>query len=123
MIETCIHCHKSGPLEGPGGELVPTSYPNFAHQRCLAAADSNLDLDALATASLQFTALADELPACPHRDALQLAAHIAHSLSSLRVAVSEVIIEAGERDSFDIIDAVRELRRALEATAKGGTDA
>jgi hypothetical protein len=119
MIETCLYCGKSGALDGPGGELVPTGYPNFAHQRCLAAADDSLGADTLATASLQFTSLADELPACPHRDALRLAARIANSLSSLRVAVSKVILEAGERDSFDIVDAARELRRALEDAAKG----
>jgi hypothetical protein len=118
MIETCIHCHNSGPLEGPGGELVPAGYPNFAHQRCLAATNP-FDLDGLATASLHFTALADELPACPHRDALRLAADIAHRLSDLRSKVMHVIIAAGERENFDLVDAVRELRRALEETAKG----
>ena len=120
MIETCVHCDESGPLDGAGGELVPANYPNFAHQRCLAAADDSLDLDTLATASLQLSALADELPACPHRDALRLATRIARSLSNLRSEVTLVIIlDAGERENFDIVDAVRELRRALEETAKG----
>jgi hypothetical protein len=79
----------------------------------------HLGADTLATASLQFTALAAELPAaCPHRDALRLAADIANSLSSLRVAVSAIVVTAAERENFDIVDAVRELRRALEETAK-----
>ena len=122
MIETCIHCGKSGPLDGPGGELVPAGYPDFAHQRCLAAADDGLGIGALATASLQFSALADKLPACPHRDALRLAGRIANSLSSLRCAVSEVVLDF---DGWKItpIDATRALRRALEEAAKGGDHA
>ncbi len=78
-----------------------------------------LDLDSLATAGLHFAALAEELPACPHRDALWLATRIAHSLSTLRSEVTHVILEAGARDNFDIVDAVRELRRALEEAARG----
>ena len=78
--------------------------------------DERLDLDALATAWLQFTALADELPACPHRDALLLAACIADTLSNLRSAVSEVIIHL-DLGKLTIADAARELRRALEEAA------
>jgi hypothetical protein len=79
--------------------------------------DDRLGIDTLATAWLQFTALADELPACPHRDALRLAADIADGLSSLRSMVSEVIIKTGG-DNFTTVDAARELRRALEEAAE-----
>jgi hypothetical protein len=83
-----------------------------------AMTDDRLGLDTLAAARLQFSALADELPDCPHRDALRLAAEIVNSLSGLRVQVSEVILTASERENFDIVDAVRELRRAIEETSK-----
>jgi hypothetical protein len=71
---------------------VPAGYPHFAHRRCLDA-DDRLGPDALASAQLQFTALADKLPACLHRDALRLASRIADSLPELRVQVSEMILE------------------------------
>jgi hypothetical protein len=75
---------------------------------------ATLDLDALATAWLHFTALADELPACPHRDALKLAAEIADALSNVRGKVSDVIGNLENRAGFDAVDAARELRHALE---------
>jgi hypothetical protein len=74
-----------------------------------------LDLDALTTAWLQFTALADELPACPHRDAVRLAARIADSLCTL---VSDIVINIEARDNFTAVDAARKLRWALEHAAK-----
>jgi hypothetical protein len=80
-----------------------------------------LGLDTLATARLQFAALADELPACPHRDALRLAVRIVDSLSSLRTGVSEIIIHL-DLGKFDRVDAARELRHAMDAAANEGGD-
>jgi hypothetical protein len=84
-------------------------------------ADDRLELDTLATARLQFAALADELPDCPHRDALRLATRIIDSLSSLRCRVSECILIPVLEDfsgPYGSAYAVRELRRALEETAR-----
>jgi hypothetical protein len=80
-----------------------------------------LDLDALSSAWLQFTALADELPACPHRDALQLAADITNSLSNVRSEVTHVIIGLDEK-KLTTTDAARELRLAKHRAA-GADDA
>jgi hypothetical protein len=79
----------------------------------------HLDPDALSSAWLQFTALADELPACPHRDALRLAADIANSLSNLRADMTCTIVALDEK-KLTTIDAARELRRAKHRAA-GGT--
>jgi hypothetical protein len=78
---------------------------------------TTLGIDALARAQLHFYALAHEAPTVEIGAALRLAADITDSLSDLRNEVSEVIIRASG-DNFDIVDAVRELRRALEETAK-----
>jgi hypothetical protein len=81
----------------------------------------HLDLDALSSAWLQFTALADELPACLHRDALQLAADTTNSLSDLRADEMRTIIALDER-KLTTADAARELRLAKNRAA-GGYDA
>jgi hypothetical protein len=78
----------------------------------------NLD-DALATAWLQFTALADELPACPHKNALRLAAEITDSMMNLRAAVQGAIIDQEASDNFTAVDMARELRRALAESIPG----
>jgi hypothetical protein len=78
----------------------------------------HLDLDALSSAWLQFTALADELPGCPRRDALHLAADITNSLSNLRSEVTHVIIGLDE-GMLNIVGAARELRLAKHRAAGG----
>jgi hypothetical protein len=78
---------------------------------------SSLSLDTLAAAWLAFQAIAEILPDGPQRHALRLAGRIATSLSDLRSEVSEVITKS-ETDNFRVVDAARELRRALEETAK-----
>jgi hypothetical protein len=78
---------------------------------------TTLRIDTLATAWLQFTELADDMPAGKVRDSLRLAASITDSLSNLRSAVSTVIIEL-ELGHLAIVDAARELRHALEESAK-----
>ncbi len=80
-----------------------------------------LDLDALSSAWLNFTSLADELPACPHRDALRLASDVTNSLSGLRSEVTHVIIGLDD-GKLTTVDAARELRRAMDEAAKGGGD-
>jgi hypothetical protein len=75
-----------------------------------------LDLDALSSAWLHFTALADELPDCPHRDALRLAADIADSLSNLRSDVTRTIVGIDE-GKFDTVGAASELRLAKQRAA------
>ncbi len=83
--------------------------------------NSRFDTDGLSSAWLHFTSLADELPECPHRESLRQAADIANSLSNLRSAVSEIITGLDE-GKLTTVDAARELRRAMEETAKGGDD-
>jgi hypothetical protein len=77
-----------------------------------------LGVDALAAAHLRFTELADAAPAEEMRDAWRLAARITDGLSSLRVSVSDVILKAetGSRP-LAMVDAVRELRAALDDAA------
>ncbi len=81
--------------------------------------NDRFNLDALSSAWLHFTSLADELPACLHRDALQLAADITNSLSGLRSEVSHIIIGLDD-GKLTTVDAARELRRTMEEAAKGG---
>lgn len=78
---------------------------------------TTLGIEALATAHLQFLALAGTAPTAEIGTALRLAADITDSLSNLRSEVSEIIIRAAG-GNFGIVDAVRELRRAMEDTAK-----
>ncbi len=76
-----------------------------------------LGIDTLATVWLRFQELADKAPTDEFRDALRLAMRISDSLSKLRFEASEVIIRT-ESGNFGVVDVARELRRALEETAK-----
>jgi hypothetical protein len=76
-----------------------------------------LGIDTLATAKLQFLALAPLATTPESGAALLLAADIAESLSRLRFEVSEVIIKTAVAN-FGVVDAVRELHRALKEVAK-----
>ncbi len=77
-----------------------------------------LGVDALAAAHLRFIELAGAAPIEEMRDMWRLAARVTDSLSSLRGAVSDVIIraETGSRP-LAMVDAVRELRAALDRAA------
>ncbi len=78
---------------------------------------TTLGIDALAAAWLRFHEIATLAGDTDVGVAMRLAADIANSLSDLRSAVSEVIIKA-DGGSFDIADAILELRGALADTAK-----
>jgi hypothetical protein len=92
------------------------SQADSVHTTSLPETPERLDLDALSSARLHFTALADELPACPHRDALRLAADIADSLSNLRSDVTRTIVGIDE-GRFTTMDAASELRLAKQRAA------
>ncbi len=80
---------------------------------------ARLNVDTLTAAWLQFEALADAAFDADVRDAMRLAMRISDSLSELRSRAQEIVVRAAG-DGYIILDAVRDLRRAIDETARMG---